>query len=117
MRTTGRSRAPYANGPCKTKGNTRWQSRARAVPSTRMRKLARALIAAVIAAPLAVMAGIGAPSAHAADTWAAITWSPPEGVGGTGTGANQDEAIRRSVANCDGTKGTMCITVIFQQNT
>ncbi len=29
----------------------------------------------------------------------------------------QDEAIRRSVANCDGTKGTMCITVIFQQNT
>jgi hypothetical protein len=57
-----------------------------------------------------------APSANAVGTWAAISWSPKEGVSGTGDGATEAEAVGKASSGCTGNGGTECRTVISAEN-
>jgi Domain of unknown function (DUF4189)/Bacterial TSP3 repeat len=57
-----------------------------------------------------------APNAGAVGTWAAISWSPKEGVAGTGDGATEAEAIGKATSGCTGNGGTECRTVISAEN-
>lgn len=72
------------------------------------------LISMVAAA--AVAGGVAAPTASAVGTWAAISWSPKEGVSGTGDGATEAEAVGKAGSGCTGNGGTECRTVISAEN-
>ena len=72
------------------------------------------LISMVAVAAFGGMAA--APNANAVGTWAAISWSPKEGVSGTGDGATEGEAVGKAMSGCTGNGGTECRTVISAEN-
>ena len=71
----------------------------------------------ILMVAVAAIGGVAtASNADAVGTWAAISWSPKEGVAGTGDGATEAEAIGKATSGCTGNGGTECRTVISAEN-
>jgi hypothetical protein len=71
---------------------------------------------AAATAALAAVTAVSAPHANADGTWAAITWSAPEGVSGTGDGVTQDQATGESTTVCTSNGGSACNVAIVAEN-
>jgi hypothetical protein len=67
-------------------------------------------------ATLGAFTAVTAPHASADGTWAAITWSSPESVSGTGDGATEDQATSESMTVCKNNGGSACSVAIVAEN-
>jgi Domain of unknown function (DUF4189)/Bacterial TSP3 repeat len=84
---------------------------------TRMKNRLGSVYLLISMVAVATFGGVAAaPSANAVGTWAAISWSPKEGVSGTGDGATEAEAVGKATSGCTGNGGTECRTVISAEN-